>query len=173
MSAYICNPEHFAALAWRATEYGHRNAVIPGLRMSDRYETAQRIARELAAQNIRSVATRYPGDKDGERPGPCMGAQEIMDEAARIADAMCIRPPQLSTVAYLKMCDCYEYQACETPDWRETDAHHQIMWIRKALIREMPGYDDAPWSYETGRYDSSVPNDGTTGPICLSALIRR
>ncbi len=174
MSAYLCNPEHFAALAEFATRNGTHNATITAWRIGDRYDNAPHVAAELARQNIRSVAHRYPNDRDGERPGPAgITDQELIDEAARIASAMCVRPPELRTIDLLAMCDGYEYQACESADWRDTNAHHQIAWIRKALIRSIPGYADAPWNYETDRYEAGTLEDGTTGPICLSALMRR
>lgn len=45
----------------------------------------------------------------------------------------------------LKACDCYEYQACETPDYYTTPAAFLIHAIRKEAGRMLPGYDDAAW----------------------------
>lgn len=165
MSAYICAPEHFAALAVFAMRYGNNNCALAEWRGRDHIDGAERIAKELAMENIRSVQARYDSNDgaDGEE----------ITEAVRIAKAMCIRPPKLSAIQIIKMCHCYEYQSCETDDWQDTLACRQIRYIEKQAIRELPGYDAAEWGYQTDRYDPSVPNDGTTGPICLSALIRR
>lgn len=53
----------------------------------------------------------------------------------------------LSHVEILKLCDCYTYQACETPDWEESEAYAIVQAIRARVIHTLPGYDEAPWGY--------------------------
>ena len=172
MSAYICNPEHFAALADFAIR---ERCAIREFEEHAETATRERIAAQLAWQNIRSVAARYPNDADGDRPGPGMKDQEIADEAGRIAVAMALQPPQLSPLAILAMCQCYEYQACETADYGTTLAARQIDWIRSAAIRALPGFEDVRWHYETDDYsreNHAAAMRGERGPICLSALFK-
>lgn len=172
MSAYICNPEHFAALAHFAVS---RRCVIRDFEEHADTSTRSRVAAQLAWQNIASVAARYPNDMDGERPGPCMLDQEIATEAGRIAVAMALQPPQLSPLAILAMCQCYEYQACEATDYDRSPAALQIGWIRSAAIRALPGYDDISWHFETDDYSPenvALAMQGKRGPISLSALFR-
>jgi hypothetical protein len=53
--------------------------------------------------------------------------------------------PRLNPVSILKLCDCLEYQSCETEDYNETVAYRLLNVIRRAAIRILPGYDDAKW----------------------------
>lgn len=151
MSAYICNPSAFGILAAYATlnhcavhEWQHsRNPAAE-------IETAQRVAKGLARENIRSVAHRYPDDPDGNRPGPCLLDAEI-EEAAAIyaahfwANSHHVR--KLTPVQVLKLCQSVDYQSCETDDWRDTLAWRQLDWIKSEAIRSLPGYEDADWDF--------------------------
>ena len=86
MSAFICQPEHFgvlAALAIHPDDQGRITALPEWIVPNNPVLTAQRVARELAAENIRSVASRYPNDKDGDRPGPTgLTETKILEAAA-------------------------------------------------------------------------------------------
>jgi hypothetical protein len=48
-------------------------------------------------------------------------------------------------VQIIKLCNCLDYQSCETPDWKDTRAYALLDNIRERAIRELPGYDNAPW----------------------------
>jgi hypothetical protein len=45
----------------------------------------------------------------------------------------------------LKAISCYEYQSCEHPGWRKSEAHAFCEALRDMAIGCLPGYDDAPW----------------------------
>ena len=149
MSAYICNPAHFAALAVFAVD---RDSAIHEWRDSSPLETAKNVARGLALENIRSVTNLYPNDGDGNRPGYTGTDAEIVAEAEALTEVYLydIERRSLPPVAILKMCNCYDYQSCETADWCDTQAHCQIDWIADAAVAELPGYDAAPWEYDGG-----------------------
>jgi len=51
----------------------------------------------------------------------------------------------LDAVQILKACDCYEYQACETPSWDTSLAHAFIESLRRQAITKLAGYNDAEW----------------------------
>lgn len=129
MSAYICNPEHFAALASFAVQ--HRSCVWT---KEDPRDSARTIAEELAKENIRSVNARY---NEGDN------CEEIVKKAGDYAEKFFFRAPKLTAMDVLKMCSCYEYQSCETDDWKDTMASRQIEWIKSAAIRSLPGYESA------------------------------
>ncbi len=145
MSAYVCNPEHIGVLAAFATTTKSpiRAWVKDGL-----IQTAKSVAKGLARENIRSVAHRYPNDKDGNRPGPCLLDAEIVEAAAIYAAHFVVYPQGLSPVQVLKLVSGLEYQSCETDDWKYTDACLQLTWIRDAAIRRLSGYDAAEWSFD-------------------------
>jgi hypothetical protein len=149
MSAYICNPEHFGILGAYASQRGCVISEWDHSRTPNALITnAQRVARGLARENIRSVAYRYPNDQDGDRPGPCLLDADI-EEAAAIYAAHFIRHPQRPTpVRVLKLVSGLDYQSCETNDWTETLAYRQLQWIQGHAIRSLPGYDEEDWSFE-------------------------
>lgn len=159
MSAFICGPDHFIALAvfaasrrhgrdWRVDPryvkgLTHPEAKLRGLENFNPAELATLYADTLFQENIRSVRARYPNDKRDELPGPCIlplhmvvGPEHFMHKNWRI-----------EPVAVLKMCDGLEYQSCETEDYRETLAYRLLNAIRRAAWQALPGYEDAPWDY--------------------------
>ncbi len=48
-------------------------------------------------------------------------------------------------VEIIKACDCYDYQSCETPDWKDTEAYAIMQMLRKRAIYSLPGYEEAAW----------------------------
>lgn len=152
MSAYICNPEHIGILAAYAAvercaiyEWTGTNVIL----------TAQNVAKGLALENIRSVATRYPNDKDGDRPGPALKDADIVEAcqiyaghfAKRMGGVIIDAEYALEPVQVLKLVEGLDYQSCETDDWQTTLAARQLRWISGDAIRRLPNYDEADWSF--------------------------
>lgn len=152
MSAYVSNPEAFGILAAYATlnhcavsEWTHSRKPAAEI------ETAQRVAKGLARENIRSVAHRYPMDNSGQRPGPCLMDDEIEEAAALYAAHFMVHSHlvrSLSALQIIKIAQGVDYQSCETDDWRDTLAWRQLDWIKGDAIRSLKGYDEADWSFE-------------------------
>lgn len=161
MSAFICGPDHFKVLAMFAAARRPRSGdwrvnphYVEGLDPEGVYavrgldnlyddELASLYADVLFRENIRSVKARYPDDKLTDLPGP-------IDLPAHITVTgrdRCNPKLQLPPVSVLKMCDCLEYQSCESDDWEKTVAYRLLNAIRRAAIRSLPKYDDAPWDY--------------------------
>ena len=78
--------------------------------------------------NDRALAARY-GDGRGLPFARC-GA----DDDAPL-------PPVLA----LKALDCLEYQCAEFDGWDDCEAYRFCQALRRHLISQLPGYDDAPW----------------------------
>jgi len=143
MSAFVCNDDHFKVLALFAIHrrFGGSRRVSPLYinRIDDSADTlpdtalATLYATILHNENIRSYNYRYQ-EKDGEAEITVTGRDAVKHSHAK-------------AVTILKMCDCLEYQSCETPDYQESTAYQLVEAIRKAAIRCLPGYDDAPWEY--------------------------
>lgn len=51
----------------------------------------------------------------------------------------------VTPIQTLKALDCYEYQSCEHPGWRFSEAHEFCVALRGAAIGHLPGYEDAAW----------------------------
>ena len=150
MSAYICNPEHFGVLAAYAVrndcaiyEWQHTRANT----LAAKIDTAQRVAKGLVRENIRSVAHRYPDDKDGSRPGPGLLDAEIEEAAAIYAAHFIENTQSLPPVKVFKLIQSLDYQCHETDDWPMTLAARQLNWIRNEAVRQLPGYEHMDWSY--------------------------
>lgn len=147
MSAFICNPSHLGILAAATV---HCRCPISEYANNEPILIAQGVARELARENIRSVAARYPRDVSGSRPGPCLGDAEIEEAAALYAAHYVVHighVTKLKAVELLSLISCLEYQSCETDDYGKSLACRQLEWLRGAIIRTLPGYDKAPYEY--------------------------
>lgn len=145
MSAYICNPEHFGILAAYAAAH---DCALYDWKNVDKRITAQNVAKNLALENIRSVAYRYPNDKDGERPGPCLKDAQIVEAAAIYAAYFVDHPQAIRPMQIIKLCDCVDYQSCETPDWITTKAWRQLEWLKSAALHNMPEYNTGQWLFD-------------------------
>ncbi len=151
MSACICNPEHIGILAAYAVqqdcavyEWQHTREK----NLAARIDTAQRVAKGLARENIRSVTHRYPDCKDGDLPGPGLCNADIEEAAAIYAAHFITHGIHPSfPVQIIKLVQSLDYQSCETDDWRSTLAARQLDWILGAAFRTLPGYDQADWSW--------------------------
>lgn len=109
----------------------------------------EELGQMLVDENYASVNYRYRG----EEGGPHKYSFKFMSS-----------PAKLSPIVILKLCHCYEYQACEHSEWKDSKAHDAIRSIEAKAMRELPGYDDAPW----GLYD----HDREGHAVLLSTLCR-
>lgn len=162
MSAYVVAPEHIRELVAFAVSKGSCGSM----RVDPRY-LKYHVSEELAAQfsetmtddeiatvyagvlyseNLRSVQERYP-DCEGinDLPGLIEKPEFIVISMGDIVDRKV-----KNMLDILKMCDCLEYQSCETDNYRQTDAHQLTQKIKEAAVRNLPGYDDATWEYRGG-----------------------
>lgn len=101
---------------------------------------ADALGQMLMDECVRSVSARYPDDAPGEQPGP---RPPYWLEPFRF-DPQVKHP---TAIEGLKLLDCYNYQSCETDDWRETQAYAFCLYLKDSLIGELAGYDAAPWGW--------------------------
>lgn len=155
MSAFICGPDHLKVLAIFAVStgsFGRRVDPRYIKRLPEATATLNEVALAnvyadiLYQENVRSVWSRYPNDKRGDLPGPVDDAGHVTITSRDMHNpALMIQT--IKAAGLLKMCDCLEYQSCETDDYRQTVAFELLDNIRGAAIRCVPGYDDGPWDY--------------------------
>ena len=133
MSAFIVPTEHLHVLIWAGLTrppggfgwyYGNPTRIGSLSR-----DTADEVGQMLYDANAASVAHRYnePGRSSTYR----------------------YRTPRhtaWSSAELLKALDCYEYQACEVPDWPASQAYAFCRGLHDNLIQRLPGYFDGPWS---------------------------
>jgi hypothetical protein len=123
MSAYIVSDYHIDVLV--NFLFGNKD-TIERLWMGE--ITRDTVGAVLVEQNYKSYNIRYP-------------------ESLAIIPEYHFTPvnQQHSLVQILKACDCYDYQACEDPEYDDSLATDVIFKIRKKAIKLLPGYDDAEW----------------------------
>lgn len=116
MSAWIASEAHIAALA---------SYVEGPYRVAPDGMTPQQVGQMLWQTNYDSVNYRYSESESAPTYRHTETDQPI--------------------VARLKLLDSYEYQACERPDWKDSEAYAYCQRLRDALISALPGYEEAPW----------------------------
>lgn len=52
---------------------------------------------------------------------------------------------EFNPIAIVKLCYCYDFQACETDGYRDTEAAKFIRRVRGFAIEAVKGYEEAPW----------------------------
>ena len=95
------------------------------------YGLASELGRGLWLANAASVAYRY------RDPTNCAELAELRGYTWTRAS----RP----AVSVIKACHCFDYQACEVPDWGTSWAKAAVEAIEAIAIRALPGYEAAPW----------------------------
>lgn len=125
MSAFIVSKKHIDVLITslktaqnRFTIFHQQNAI--------NFDTLDEIGQILVNQNYESVNFRY-----NENAVPYKYEHKA------------VSLPEI--VQILKLCDCYDYESCETDDYEQTLACNIINTIRINLISKLPGYDEAEW----------------------------
>lgn len=93
--------------------------------------TAGMVGAMLLAENRRSVDWRY-AESDIEEP-------YLFREVDR---------PAPDPVGVLKALSCLEYQSCEHPGWRSSEARRFCDALRDFAIGQLPGYDEAAWAID-------------------------
>ena len=137
MSCYLMNEEEIGAIAKANFKPGiwsskgrFYNVVTKEL---VQYESAEEAANALALQNIASCEARYPGKIAGGF------LKNVEEQQAYLAG--CAFAASKAKNAYMKpmklygLVKTYEYQACETENWFETDAY----WFCNKVANQAAG----------------------------------
>ena len=135
MSCYLMNEEEVGAIAAANFKGGIYNSkgrfYNAATKELVQYESAEEAANALALQNIASCEARYPGKLAG---GFLKNFEEEQAYLAGVANAV-------RKAAYMKpmklygLVKTYEYQACETENWYETNAY----WFCNAVANQAAG----------------------------------
>lgn len=104
----------------------------------------------LVAENRRSVNYRYEEDEIEE-------PYEFTEYAGHFNPAK-----------ILAAISCYEYQACEHPEWKTSEAKSFCEALRHRMIRQLPGYQGV-WEVT----DASQVTTGEAMRVATAAEMRR
>ncbi len=168
MSAWIVFPIHISYLVACALELAPDGFLSFGDGQVLTPHTKDEIGQLLMDENVRSVSYRYDRDTFEALPGPIdkTGIREYRHINLDL---------DLDPIVLLKQLDCYEYQTCECPDWKQTDAHAFCVVVRalaearllpalrrlkqsrwSSSLQSVPAYrntdayEDAPWGIDPG-----------------------
>lgn len=139
MSAFILEDRNFDAMLGSLIQntIGRKiylNGTIYDLCASD---TLDLLGNILKVQNYASVDYRYRDNAE-------YMADRVVQTGIKPYEYEHY-PKYLDNVQVLKLCNCYDYQACETADYENTLACALVDRIRSACIISLPGYDDCEW----------------------------
>ena len=101
---------------------------------------ASEVGQMLLEECIKSVGYRYEDSEVTNLPGRSDAEYIIPFQYKRFAN-----PP--TPVEILKIISCYEYQSCEHPGWKTSEAYTFCRALRHSTIDRLPGYDEAPWEW--------------------------
>ena len=132
MSAFIVSDKHIHAMLNSINKdggYSHTIRLSNGETFS-RHDSIDlsKLGQILVDQNYRSVNHRY--NETGVPP---------------VYEYQPLPWVEYEPVQIIKACHCYDYQACENPDYPSTLAHEILRMIESANINRLPGYDAAAW----------------------------
>ena len=158
MSAYLVDKRHIDLLLKATDQYSRQFGItwsngtirkhfqqgeILHYAQQQRIGNRDDIGAMLWAENLQSVSERYPDDHSGERPG-----RVGLADADILAYEFTPQAYHVTPVEALKALACYEYQACEHDEWDQSEAKDFCESLRHALINALPGYEEAPWSWD-------------------------
>jgi hypothetical protein len=128
---------------WQALSDAHVEVGKPG-------GSPDSVGAMLMRACVASVGYRYQDTLWPELPGPMPNPDP--DEFSYRPTFTGRRP---TAVEGLKLIGCFEYQSCEHPDWKGSEAQRFCESLRDSLIGALDGYDDAPWEWSRGAPVSS------------------
>jgi hypothetical protein len=143
MSAFIVSDLHIDYLVQAAITYGadYVDVFILGTIRAG-YHRADALGRALLAANYDSVNDRY-------------GRDDIPPDYRFTPPAF--HGLAVTPVQTLKVIDCYEYQACQSPGYFAGDVHDFCNRLRRCAITHLPGYDEAQWEIKAGTSTAADP----------------
>ena len=146
MSAYLCEHVHVEFL------------VSAGLFVRDypprTMAEADRQAQCLRQENLASLRYRYAEQylswtddaiaaDSGVGPQPPYTIHTYQRDCCYFQNRTISLPARIAQVC--KAIACYEYQSCEHPGWRTSEARAYCHALRVAWCKKLPGYEEAAW----------------------------
>lgn len=134
MSAYVVDNKTICALVKGFEYYGGgykaENYQAPKGWIIDIEDERSAVGQSLLDQNYKSVNCRYGEDT----PTPKFKYEDVKVDAGIIYG--CIQ--------------CYEYQACETPDYWESELHYSLVRLQTRLLEHLLRKSNmkAPYGYD-------------------------
>jgi hypothetical protein len=142
MSAFLVSHDHINAMLTVAKMH---DAYVPlgcayiGCKGADD-KTLTLIGRCLLAANIVSVNARYPHMMDAK-------ADKLIHDSFEFVEDLFFAT-RAGPKAKARLVSCFEYQACETDTFYQSDAYRICCRIKDAILDSLPDEAFQPWGYE-------------------------
>lgn len=167
MSAWMVSKAHIDAMV--AAAMGFSEPHESGMRWAQYFDNesgqhtveihytdhtrASEVGMMLWAENLASIHYRYPdtAESDNDYPGP------LGFSSADVATYKWRRTTELAPEVILNAISCYEYQSCEHPGWRTSEARSFCDALRHKMIYTLPGVRSAPWGLDEDHVRAAVP----------------
>ncbi len=138
---------------------GDEDSILTGVSMVEQVSPS-RLGQRLVDECVASVHGRYPDTNpdEGDLPGPHdayymgpyvfepvtrPGVMLIGARGLTIAIEPLVSAAELATgIAY------YEYQSCETPDWKQSEAFAICRAMKDRILCTLRGAAEAPWGWD-------------------------
>jgi hypothetical protein len=138
-----CEPESTSTVRWMRLA----TAGLAELRKSDKEITADEFGAILWAENVLSVRYRYPDEDPDSLPGT-VGDDGRGEWSVPYRYTWPHNQRRPTAVEALKLLLCLEYQSCEHPEWRQSEAFRICEALKDSIIGALPGYSAAPWEWD-------------------------
>jgi hypothetical protein len=140
MSAWVVSHHHIDLLVSAAIDHAVSFKLFGlGVLETATESNAQALGLMLWAENVRSVVYRYN----------LAGSKEEGDYLSALSAYSFRRYSNIRASAAASALACYDYQACECPDYRETAAAFFVSQLQQALGERPKGYDSEPWGFDS------------------------
>lgn len=138
MSAFFVSTHHIDVLVSAAIDL-EAYAGPPRIERVTHHR-ATLVGQMLLRENLRSMLARYPSIDD---TAEAAGYQATVDTYRHRYY------PHVRPTAAAHAVSCFDYQACEHPDYDRSQARAFVESLRQAILRRMPGIDAEPWGIDS------------------------
>ncbi|MDP3408115.1 hypothetical protein [Bosea sp. (in: a-proteobacteria)] len=138
MSAFFVSQHHIDVLVSAAIDY--RAYGCPPRREQITHHRATLVGQMLWSENLRSMFARYPS---------LVGSVEAAGYQQQIDVYRHRYYPDVRITAAAHTLACYDYQACEHPDYDKSEASAFVESLRNRLLASLPGIDVEAWGIDS------------------------
>lgn len=138
MSAFFVSTHHIDVLVSAAIDLEAYSGPPRIERVT--LQRATTVGQMLLAENLKSMLARYPR---------IAGTDEAIGYQATVDDYQHRYYPGVRLTAAAHAVSCFDYQACEDPDYDRSQARGFVDALRQAILRRMPGIEAEPWGIDS------------------------
>lgn len=140
MSAFVVENNHINAILNYLHEHSKKNTCkyVSNYNLTD-HEDLTKIGQILLDENIRSVAFRYKAKTE-------LIFADFATSQQQKFDFVLNQKQKFTSIQILKALHCLEYQSCESPCFKSTQAYELIHEIEYITICNLQGYAEAEWT---------------------------